>query len=259
MQVWPAQAHYQNRLAGVTDRGEVLIERSRDPLRAGAPLARGDGEGPNGGASGRGRGRVTGQPVSLGTLPGSPVAPAAAGAPAAMDQHPRPGGRGAPGRQSDVGQAQAGLALRREGVGVSASTIGRILKSLVARGVVTPVPTLRKRPGGRRFRLSLAQRYARRLSRGLKADRPGALVQIDTLFVNLAPGQAIKHFTAYRPVAKWTVGAVFTRASAQCATALLDKLIAEAPFPVTGIQSLPSGLTRGFDGGSEFKAGFEDA
>lgn len=148
------------------------------------------------------------------------------------------------------GKRKLAWLLRREGVAVSASTIGRILKSLVARGVVTPVPTLRKRPGGRRFRLSRAQRYARRLPRGLKADRPGALVQIDTLFVNVAPGCAIKPFTAYDPVAKWTVGAVFTRATAQCATALLDKLIAEAPFAVTGIQ---------VDGGSEFKAGFETA
>lgn len=148
------------------------------------------------------------------------------------------------------GKRKLAWVLRREGVVVSASTVGRILKHLVERGVVTSVPTLRRKPGGRRFRLSLAQRYARRLPRGLKADRPGRLVQIDTLCVTVAPGHAIKHFTAYDPVAKWTVAAVFTRATAQCATRLLDKLIAEAPFPVTGIQ---------VDGGSEFKAAFEAA
>lgn len=148
------------------------------------------------------------------------------------------------------GKRKLAWLMRREGSDVSVSTVGRILKSLVERGVITPAPTLRKKPGGRRFRLGLAQRYARRLPRGLKADRPGALVQIDTLFVNLAPGRAVKHFTAYDPVAKWTVGAVFSRATAQCATTLLDKLIAEAPFPVTGVQ---------VDGGSEFKAAFEAA
>jgi putative transposase len=148
------------------------------------------------------------------------------------------------------GKRKLGWLLRREGVAVSASTVGRILKHLVERGVVTPVPTLRRKPGGRRFRLSLAQRYARRLPKGLKAHRPGALVQVDTLFVNVTPDKPIKHFTAYDPVAKWTVGAVFTRATAQCATRLLDKLSAEAPFPVTGIQ---------VDGGSEFKADFEKA
>ena len=148
------------------------------------------------------------------------------------------------------GKRKLAVLLRREGFAVSVSTVGRILTQLVKRGVVVPVPTLRRKPGGRRFRLNPAQRYARRLPKGLKANRPGALVQIDTLSVNFAPGKAIKHVTAYDPVAKWTVGAVFTRATAQCATILLDKLIAEAPFPVTGIQ---------VDGGSEFKAAFEQA
>jgi hypothetical protein len=36
---------------------------------------------------------------------------------------------------------------------------------------------------------------------GSKPDRPGGLVQIDTVFVTLAPGRAIKHFTAYDPAA----------------------------------------------------------
>jgi putative transposase len=148
------------------------------------------------------------------------------------------------------GKRKLAWLLRREGVAISASTVGRILKHLVERGVITPVPVLRRKPGGRRFRLSPARRCARRLPKGLKATRPGALVQIDTLFVNVAPGCPIRHFTAYDPVAKWTVAAVFTRATAQCATRLLDKLVAEAPFPVTGIQ---------VDGGSEFKAAFEDA
>lgn len=148
------------------------------------------------------------------------------------------------------GKRKLAVLLRREGFNASVSTVGRILRRLVDRGVVVPVPVLRKKPGGRRFRLSPAQRYARRLPKGLKANRPGELVQIDTLFVNVAPDRPIKHVTAYDPVAKWTVGAVFTRATAGCATVLLDKLIAEAPFKVQGIQ---------VDGGSEFKAAFEQA
>ena len=148
------------------------------------------------------------------------------------------------------GKRKLAVLLRRDGFAVSASTVGRILTSLLARGVITPVPTLRRKPGGRRFRLSPSQRYARRLPRGLKAMRPGQLVQVDTLFVNVTPDRPIKHFTAYDPVAKWTVAAVFTRATAQCATVLLDKLIAEAPFKVQGIQ---------VDGGSEFRAAFEQA
>lgn len=148
------------------------------------------------------------------------------------------------------GKRKLAVLLRREGFAVSVSTVGRILAKLVARGVITPVPTLRRKPGGRRFRFTHKQRHARRLPRGMKPSRPGQLVQIDTLFINIRPGKAIKHFTAYDPVAKWTLGRVAARATAAAASALLDKLIAEAPFPVTGIQ---------VDGGSEFKAEFEAA
>lgn len=148
------------------------------------------------------------------------------------------------------GKRKLAAVLRREGVAVSVSTAGRILRKLMDRGVVIPVPTLRRNPAARRIRLTTRERYARRLPKGHKPTRPGELVQIDTLFVNVRPDRAIKHFTAYDPVAKWTIGRVATRASAQSATALLDKLCAEAPFPVTGIQ---------VDGGSEFMADFEKA
>ena len=146
------------------------------------------------------------------------------------------------------GKRKIAVLLRREGMAVSISTVGRILRSLMDRGVVVPVPTLRRYPGSRRIRFTAAQRYARRLPKGRKATKPGELVQIDTLFVNVRPDTAIKHFTAYDPVAKWTVGHVATRASAASAGALLDKLIAQAPFPIRGVQ---------VDGGSEFKADFE--
>src|SRR5215203_1726956 len=108
---------------------------------------------------------------------------------------------------------------------------------------------LRRKPGPRRLRI-MGQRHAKRLPKGLKPIRPGELVQIDTLFVNVAPDKAVKHFTAYDPVAKWTVALVAGRATARCAAALLDKLIAEVPFRIEGIQ---------VDGGSEFRAEFEEA
>jgi putative transposase len=139
--------------------------------------------------------------------------------------------------------------LRREGFAVSLSSVGRILKNLMQRGVVTPVPTLRRKPGGRRFRL-IGKRHAKRLPKGLKPSRPGEIVQVDTVFVSLAPGHSHKHFTAYDPVVKWTVAGVARRATANLASAFLDKLLADMPFKVTGIQ---------VDGGSEFKADFETA
>ena len=61
----------------------------------------------------------------------------------------------------------------------------------------------------------MGQRHAKRLPKGMKPIRPGELVQIDTLFVNVAPDKAVKHFTAYDPVAKWTVALVAGRATAR--------------------------------------------
>lgn len=148
------------------------------------------------------------------------------------------------------GKRKIAVLARREGFAASISTVGRILKTLMSRGVVTPVPMLRRKPGGRRFRLMNKERHARRLPKGLKPSRPGEIVQIDTLFINIRPNRSIKHFTAYDPVAKWTVGRVASSATAAAASALLDKLVQEAPFPIKGIQ---------VDGGSEFMAEFETA
>src|SRR5208283_2843298 len=119
---------------------------------------------------------------------------------------------------------------------------------LVARGVVQAVPTLRRRPYARRW--TAKRRFARRLPRGLAVSEPGGLVQLDTVFVNLAPTKAVKHFTAYDPIAKWTVAKAFNRATAQAAASFLDKVTADKPFPVKAIQ---------VDGGSEFMAEFETA
>lgn len=146
------------------------------------------------------------------------------------------------------GRAKLGPLLRAQGFAVSEATVGRIIRSLVERGVALPVPTLRRRP--RSHRWSPRRRYAVRLPKGLRPDKPGGIVQIDTVFITLAPGKAIKHFTAYDPVAKWTVAQAASRATAHAAARFLDKVLAEMPFPVEAIQ---------VDGGSEFKAEFEDA
>ncbi|MEN9545020.1 MAG: hypothetical protein RLZZ598_1853, partial [Pseudomonadota bacterium] len=148
------------------------------------------------------------------------------------------------------GKRKLAVLLMREGFKTSVSTVGRILAKLVKRGVVVPVPILRKKPGGRRFRFTHKQRHAKRLPKGLRPSKPGQMVQIDTLFINIRPHKPIKHFTAYDPIAKWTVGKVASSATAAAASTMLDKLIAEAPFPIAGIQ---------VDGGSEFMAEFEAA
>jgi putative transposase len=73
-------------------------------------------------------------------------------------------------------------------------------------------------------------------------------VQLDTVHIGLVPGKTIRHFTAYDPVAKWTVGKAYNKATAASAKLFLDKLQADMPFKVEAIQ---------VDGGSEFMAEFE--
>ena len=146
------------------------------------------------------------------------------------------------------GRAKLGPLVRERGFAVSDATVGRIIAELVARGAVQPVPALRRRPYARRW--TAKRRFARRLPRDLTANEPGGLVQLDTVYVNVAPDKAIKHFTAYDPIAKWTVAKAFNRATAASAAIFLDKIVAEMPFPVKAIQ---------VDGGCEFMAEFEDA
>jgi putative transposase len=147
------------------------------------------------------------------------------------------------------GRAKILIKLKAEGFTVSASTVGRILKKLIARGVVGYVADLRKKRGGS-VRWTRKRRFAVRLPKGMKAKAPGRLIQIDTVYVNTGPEKTIKHFTAYDPVAKWTVGKAFNRATAASAKSFLDTVIQRMPFPVKGIQ---------VDGGSEFMADFEKA
>ena len=91
---------------------------------------------------------------------------------------------------------------------------------------------------------------AQRLPRALAVNEPGGLVQLDTVHVNVAPDKSLKHFTAYDPIAKWTVAQALNRATAVSAAIFLDKIVVEMPFPVKAIQ---------VDGGSEFMAEFENA
>ena len=146
------------------------------------------------------------------------------------------------------GRAKLGPLVREQGFAVSDATVGRIIAQLVARGAVQPVLTLRRRPYARRW--TAKRRFAQRLPRDLTANEPGSLVQLDTVHVNVAPDKSIKHFTAYDPIAKWTVAKAFNRATAASAAIFLDKIVTEMPFPVKAIQ---------VDGGSEFMAEFEDA
>jgi putative transposase len=146
------------------------------------------------------------------------------------------------------GKAKIIVKLREQGFTVSEATVGRILAHLVKRGVIAPVPTIRQAAKTKKW--SPKRRFAERLPKAARPKEPGQLVQLDTVYVTLAPGCHVKHFTGYCPIAKWTVGKAFERATATSAALFLDKLIADMPFKVDAIQ---------VDGGSEFMAEFEQA
>jgi transposase InsO family protein len=146
------------------------------------------------------------------------------------------------------GKAKIVVKLIEQGFKVSEATVGRILAHLVKRGVVEPVPTIRKAARTRKW--SAKRRFAERLPKSAKAKEPGEIVQLDTVYLTLAPGHIAKQFTAYDPVAKWTVAKAYRRATAASAALFLDKLLSDMPFKVDAIQ---------VDGGSEFMAEFETA
>ena len=84
------------------------------------------------------------------------------------------------------GKAGIALRLQRRGYRVGESTTGRILKSLMERGAVTPAPLLR-RNGPRAARR--VRPCAGRLPKGRKPTSPGEIVQRDTLAIPTHPGR----------------------------------------------------------------------
>lgn len=146
------------------------------------------------------------------------------------------------------GKDKLGPLLRKTGFVVSNATVGRILKSMVERGRIIPVPQLIRKAG--RKTPPKARPHAIRKPKDVCFENPGDVIQIDTLTVTLATGRTVKHFDAYDVMAKWTVAKPYAQATAANAADFLKKVTAEMPWPIKAIQ---------IDGGSEFMAEFETA
>jgi putative transposase len=137
------------------------------------------------------------------------------------------------------GREKLRVLLGREGIEISAKTIDRILERLRKRGALRePVPQQAKK----------SVRHALRRPRGLAADYPGALVQIDSKQWNLSSTSrrlyefaALDYFTRQRSVA------LSASLKSEQSAALLDRLLSSFPFPVQALQS---------DNGSEFLGDF---
>ncbi|MGH2477540.1 MAG: integrase core domain-containing protein [Candidatus Limnocylindrales bacterium] len=136
--------------------------------------------------------------------------------------------------------------LRRTGLRLSSSMVGRILARLRHSGELRePV----------RRRMSVQQRrwprpYAIRRPADWVDERPGDLVELDTLDIRPLSDLVLKQFTARDVVSRWDTVELGRRATASAAAAVLDRLAERMPFEVRAIS---------IDNGSEFMAEFETA
>lgn len=138
------------------------------------------------------------------------------------------------------------ILLRRMGIILSTSMVGRILGRLLRAGDL-------REPARRR--MSVRQRrwqrpYAIRTPADWVVERPGDLVQLDTLDIRPWPGTVWKQFTARDVASRWDTLELGRQATAQAAAAVLDRLAERMPFPIRAIS---------IDNGSEFMAEFETA
>ena len=143
------------------------------------------------------------------------------------------------------GKAKLQVLLRREGLILSTSMVGRILERLRRSGDLRePLRSIR-----RRMR-SWRRPYAVRKPAGWAVERPGDLVQIDTVEIRPFADHPFKQFTARDVISRWDTLEVRRSATARLAAEMLDALASRMPFPVRAIS---------VDGGSEFMAEFEAA
>lgn len=146
------------------------------------------------------------------------------------------------------GKDKLAVLLRNQGFEASVSMVGRILTWLRKTGQLRN-PDLRDPWIARKAQ---TRPYATRKPRDYVPRAPGDLVQIDSADIRLLPGSAhwYKHFTARDVVSRWDVLGVYGRATAITARSFLEDVLERMPGPVRALQ---------VDGGSEFKAEFEEA
>jgi transposase InsO family protein len=143
------------------------------------------------------------------------------------------------------GKEKLAIVLRREGLALSVSMVGRILHDLKRRRLLVAPVTTQLRPHARH-----ARPYAIRKPKAYALAAPGDLVQVDTMHLTPLPGLERRHFSAVDVVSRWSVTGVRATATAGTARDFLAELHDRLPFPLRAIQ---------VDGGSEFMAEFEAA
>jgi len=140
------------------------------------------------------------------------------------------------------GRDKLAVLLKREGMRISGSTVGREMSKLKARGLLLEPENVRRAKLTRKRRRK--PRYATRMPRGYRVEAPGDLVEVDTLRVSLLPDEKRFHFSAWDKVTRLVVMKAYKRQTRTTAAAdFLYHLKTKFPFLRKAIQ---------IDGGSEF-------
>jgi putative transposase len=143
------------------------------------------------------------------------------------------------------GKAKLAALLARQGIILSVSMIGRILRHLRQRRLLVEPRPHRATPRSRH-----ARPHARRKPKGvpIAKEQPGDLIEIDTMRLSPLPGVVRYHFSAVDVVSRYGVIGVRAVATAGTAKGFLGDVQTRFPFGIKAIQ---------IDGGSEFMAEFE--
>jgi putative transposase len=150
-------------------------------------------------------------------------------------------------KQYPLGKEKVAVLLAREGITVSASTVGRILDELLRRGAIEPIGYNRRK--GRNRRRASVRFHARRKRKEERPTQPGQLVQLDTLHEYSNQHRRI-HFTAIDPITRFSHAKILPTASSRNARIFLEECLAIWPHPINSLQ---------VDNGSEFKGHHEQA
>lgn len=143
------------------------------------------------------------------------------------------------------GKAKIAVILKRDHEQtISESTVGRIIKALMNKGLITRSASSLRVKRKREFR-----NHAKAWEYGMKGNQPGEMVQVDHMTVTKNQLHT-KHFQAWDPKSKFIFANVYSKASSLTAKKFLLELQRQAPFKIKSIQ---------VDGGSEFMRDFEES
>jgi putative transposase len=137
------------------------------------------------------------------------------------------------------GRAKLHWLLLEEGIDISPKSIDRVIARLKARGVLREPVRKRKQA---RLRIQRPRR-----PKNLTVDYPGALVQMDTKYVQLPGGKTVFQFGAIDFFTRKRVVSLASSLTSKQGALFLRHVLTQFPFPVEAVQS---------DGGSEFLGEF---